>query len=78
MLFYCEGKCSSFVKENVVLLHGKENIVLLHGKENVVLLGRKILRYFEGKCLLCYPPLANQILSCIDQIYRDRLERKRS
>ena len=59
MLFYCEGKCSSFVKENVVLLHGKDNIVLLHGKENVVLLGRKILRYFEGKCLLCYPPLPN-------------------
>ena len=59
MLFYCEGKCSSFVKENVVLLHGKENIVLLHGKENVVLLGRKMLfycmgrkmfRYWEGKC----------------------------
>ena len=52
MLFYCEGKCSSFVKENVVLLHGKENIVLLHDcegkccsivKENVALLLKKML-----------------------------------
>ena len=66
MLRYCEGKCCLPIgKENVAVLSRKmlpiwkENVVLHIVKESVALLlkkmlfycmGRKMFRYWEGKC----------------------------